>query len=91
MLSILLQNITFLEININGSIFVPNTFTPNGDGNNDKFEIKGENIKDFELWIYNRWGELLFTSTDVNKTWDGSYQDIMVMNYIVKGYCILNQ
>ena len=40
-----------VEVNIKGDIFVPNTFTPNGDGDNDLFEIKGENIKSFELWF----------------------------------------
>ena len=60
-------------VNIKGSIFVPNTFTPNNDGNNDVFEIKGENIKSFELWIYNRWGEKLYYTNEINNYWDGKY------------------
>ena len=62
-----------VEVKINGSIYVPNTFTPNGDGINDKFEIKGENIKSFELWIYNRWGEEIYRSLEMNDFWDGNY------------------
>ena len=62
-----------VEVNIKGSIFVPNTFTPNGDLNNDEFEIIGENIKSFELWIYNRWGEEIYHTTEINNFWDGKY------------------
>lgn len=67
------KNSDTVEINIDGSIFVPNTFTPNADGNNDKFEIKGENIKDFKLWIYNRWGEEIYRASEINAFWDGKY------------------
>ena len=62
-----------VEINIKGSIFVPNTFTPNGDLKNDEFEIIGENIKSFELWIYNRWGEKIYHTTEIDNFWDGKY------------------
>lgn len=62
-----------VEVTIRGSIFVPNTFTPNGDLKNDEFEIIGENIKSFELWIYNRWGEEIYHATDMNNFWDGRY------------------
>ena len=62
-----------VEVNLRGSIFVPNTFTPNGDLKNDEFEIIGENIKSFQLWIYNRWGEEIYHTTDINNFWDGKY------------------
>ena len=62
-----------VEVNIRGSIFVPNTFTPNGDLKNDEFEIVGENIKSFQLWIYNRWGEEIYHTTEINNFWDGKY------------------
>ena len=63
-----------VEVNIKGDIFVPNTFTPNGDGDNDLFEIKGENIKSFELWIYNRWGEEIYNTTEISDFWDGKFK-----------------
>jgi gliding motility-associated-like protein len=62
-----------VEVTIRGSIFVPNTFTPNGDLKNDEFKIIGENIKSFELWIYNRWGEEIYHATEINNFWDGRY------------------
>lgn len=53
-------------------IYLPNAFSPNGDGINDRFEpgIAGE-LTDFQLEIYNRWGGLVFQATDPETTWDG--------------------
>ncbi|RYU95602.1 PKD domain-containing protein [Emticicia agri] len=55
-------------------LFVPEAFTPNGDGINDRFELPNEFIKDFDLKIYNRWGEIIFESFDTEKLWDGTYK-----------------
>lgn len=46
-------------------------FTPNGDGNNDGFNVKSTCIYSLEKKIYNRWGSLLFESTQINEEWDG--------------------
>jgi gliding motility-associated-like protein len=53
--------------------YLPNAFTPNGDGANDDFKGKGfmEGISDFELTIWNRWGEPLFQTTDPHAAWNG--------------------
>jgi gliding motility-associated-like protein len=56
-------------------LYVPNTFTPNADENNQVFRAYGGNIKSFEMTIYNRWGELVFTGDDLSDFWDGSYND----------------
>lgn len=53
------------------SLFIPNVFTPNGDGKNDYFEIQARGIKTFELKIFNRWGQLIFETDDPNKPWTG--------------------
>lgn len=55
------------------SIYIPNAFTPNGDGMNDAFGVKGEGIRNFHLYIYNRWGEVIFETTNPKQQWDGSY------------------
>lgn len=55
------------------SIYIPNAFTPNGDGVNDAFFVKGEGIRNFHLYIYNRWGEVVFETTNPKQQWDGSY------------------
>jgi gliding motility-associated-like protein len=53
---------------------VPNAFTPNGDGKNDVFKIYGtppENITKYNFQIYNRWGQRIFSTTDITEGWDG--------------------
>ena len=57
-------------------VFVPNAFTPNNDGLNDIFSPKVSGIIDYNLNIFNRWGELIFTSNNMLNGWDGSYQNI---------------
>ena len=56
-------------------LFVPSAFTPNSDGLNDVFCAKGEGIKDFKMYIFDRWGLQLFYSDDLNKGWDGNYKE----------------
>lgn len=56
-----------------GVLYIPNSFTPNDDGNNDVFAVKGDNITSITLEIYNRWGELIYETTDMNGFWDGMY------------------
>lgn len=54
-------------------LFVPEIFTANKDGINDILQIPNAHITDFDLRIYNRWGEIIFESKDPEKIWDGSY------------------
>ncbi len=51
--------------------YIPNTFTPNGDGKNDFFSGKGVSFKEYEMMIFDRWGNLVFYTDDINKQWDG--------------------
>ena len=55
------------------NLFIPNTFTPNGDDHNELFVISGVNIKTFNIQIFNRWGELMFMSESIDKSWDGTF------------------
>ena len=57
------------------NVFIPNTFSPNGDGINDRLCFKGKFITDFYLAIYTRWGEKVFETHDINDCWDGRYND----------------
>jgi gliding motility-associated-like protein len=54
------------------SIFIPNTFTPNGDGRNDVWLVAGNNIVEYDMQIFDRWGGVLFHSTSVDQGWDGT-------------------
>ncbi len=62
-------------------LFVPNVFTPNGDGNNDFFEIFGkkDGWKQIEVLVFDRWGEKVFESNDMNFKWDGIYKGEKMM------------
>ncbi|MBK7668018.1 MAG: gliding motility-associated C-terminal domain-containing protein [Sphingobacteriaceae bacterium] len=55
-------------------IYVPNAFTPNGDGMNDIFQPKGFGVVKYELNIFDRWGERVFHTTTFEEGWDGSFQ-----------------
>jgi len=57
------------------NIFVPNTFTPNGDGENDRLLVRGGNITDMNFSVFNRWGEKVFETTDQSEGWDGRYKN----------------
>jgi gliding motility-associated-like protein len=53
--------------------FIPNAFSPNGDGNNDLFKVYGSSIERVEMHVFNQWGQLLFESSDQQRGWDGTY------------------
>lgn len=54
------------------TLYIPNSFSPNGDGLNDLFGALGENIDHFELAVFDRWGERIFYSASINDLWDGT-------------------
>lgn len=53
-------------------IQVPNVFTPNGNGFNDEFRVAYKSIIKYEIWVYSRWGRLVYNSTNPQKGWDGN-------------------
>lgn len=61
-----------------GTLWVPNTFTPNKDLINEKFLVYGNDINDFTLRIFDRWGEMIFETKDIEKGWDGMYKNEVV-------------
>jgi gliding motility-associated-like protein len=67
-----------IEIKEEFYLYVPNAFTPDGNRFNNTFKVSAIGIVDFEIQIFNRWGELLFTSDDVKFEWDGVYQGVLV-------------
>jgi gliding motility-associated-like protein len=64
----------YVKIIVEGSFYVPNTFTPNKDGLNDVFKPVCTHVYDYTMIIYDRWGNHLFTTTDVELGWDGHYK-----------------
>ena len=57
------------------NLYIPNSFTPNNDGNNDVFLPTINIDSNYNFKIFNRWGELIFETTDVQEGWDGSSTD----------------
>lgn len=63
-----------VQIILNCDIFLPDAFSPNGDGFNDQFNFLSNNLKQFTLKVFNRWGELVFETNDYNHSWNGTYK-----------------
>jgi len=76
-------------------IFIPSGFTPNGDGQNDKVFVRGKNIASLDFKIFNRWGELVFETTNQDRGWDGTFRgnqaDSEVFVYYLDVICIDGQ
>jgi gliding motility-associated-like protein len=77
---------------IESDAFIPNTFTPNDDGENDLFRVKGLKLSEVYLAVYNRWGEKVFETNDLSKGWDGRYKgrpaDVGVFGWYLKVKCL---
>lgn len=69
------------------NLFVPDAFSPNGDGVNDKLFVRGNNIKELYFAVYDRWGEKVFESTDKNNAWDGTYKGNTLNGAVFVYYC----
>ena len=53
------------------NLYYPDAFSPDGDSLNDLFEVNARFIEEYELMIFNRWGELIFHTGDITESWDG--------------------
>lgn len=76
-------------------IFVPNIFTPNNDGQNDKLTISSGVIEEISVFrVYNRWGALVYETNDINESWNGMYKgDLMpsgVYVYYLEARCTID-
>jgi gliding motility-associated-like protein len=63
-----------IEVRPLSTLFVPNCFTPNGDGKNDVFRPLHTNMVDLQVWVFDRWGLLLKTWNSLDGSWDGFYE-----------------
>jgi gliding motility-associated-like protein len=73
-------------------VYVPNAFSPNGDGENDILFVRTLVTEELLLRVFNRWGEMVFETTDKNVGWDGTFKgkllDPDVYDYYIKAICI---
>ena len=65
------------RIDVYGDVifYIPTAFTPDNDGLNDVLAFNGRQVRLFEIWIFNRWGEQVYHSTDLNEAWTGDVND----------------
>ncbi len=64
-----------VEVKPETTFYVPNSFTLNNDSKNEIFKAYGTNIIAFQMWIFNRWGQLIFESKDINIGWNGRFKN----------------
>ncbi len=73
-------------------VYVPNAFTPNGDGNNDVLFVRSDIVVEVIFAVYDRWGEKIFETTQLDKGWDGTYKgrksDPGVFVYYLDATCL---
>ena len=66
------EDTLFIEVKDRKQFWIATAFSPNGDGINDYLEAKGNRLQQFNMSIYNRWGNLVYTTNDINMSWDGT-------------------
>jgi gliding motility-associated-like protein len=91
------DDITIHAVCNGGNYFLPNTFSPNGDGSNDVFYVRGKGVNRIQsLRIFNRWGQMVFEKRDFSPNdagagWDGTFNgkraDMDVYIYIAEVIC----
>lgn len=69
------------------SLFIPNAFTPNGDGKNDQLCFRNQFVTSFEFHLFSRWGEEVYRSTDIDECWDGRFRNQLCQPGVYTYYC----
>ena len=73
-------------------VFIPNAFSPNADGHNDKLFVRSAILDEFYFVVYNHWGEKVFETVDLKSGWDGNFRGKEcpngVYDYYFRGVCI---
>ena len=85
----------FVDINGYMDVFVPNIFSPNGDGWNDVLEVKGPRLFNYTIEIYDRWGKRVFISDEQKDFWDGTLNGSLLAPqtfvYMISGETVLGE
>lgn len=85
----------FVDINGIMEVFVPNVFSPNGDGSNDYLVVHGPRLFEFKIEIYDRWGKKIYQTEEQKEYWDGTFNDKILppqtFVYIITGITVLGE
>jgi gliding motility-associated-like protein len=69
------SGVSSAKVKVYKDIFIPDAFSPNDDGKNDHFRvIAANNYKQFKLLIYNKWGRIVYSGSNISEAWDGRYK-----------------
>lgn len=72
-----LSDSLYIQVKDNHLFYIPNAFSPNGDGRNEEWKLfTNSSLKYMSVQVFNRWGEKVFETEDENKGWDGTYKDV---------------
>jgi gliding motility-associated-like protein len=83
-LNCVLADTVTINLTYHLSLYAPNAFSPNGDGVNDVFRVKGKGVAYYSMRIYNRWGRLVYQTSDMSKGWDGALQEVGGYTYVIE-------
>ncbi|MCE3228851.1 MAG: hypothetical protein K0S32_3402 [Bacteroidetes bacterium] len=72
-----------IQIGEDFNLYIPNVFSPNGDGSNDVFQPKGHGVIKYTMTIFDRWGEKLFVTQDFNIGWDGIINGTIEVQHVL--------
>jgi gliding motility-associated-like protein len=92
-LSVQTASLTYFAYDTTADIFIPSLFSPNGDGKNDRLHFYRRNsfcLNHFEIAIYDRWGEKVFQSANIDDSWDGTYKGELLNSDSFVYYCTLD-
>ena len=74
------------------NIYIPNAFSPNGDGKNDVLYVRANNVTKIYFAVYDRWGQKMFETTDIMRGWEGTFKgkriDPAVFGWYAEGECV---
>ncbi len=82
---------TEITVHPDFAVFIPNAFTPNGDGLNDDFEVKGVGVKTYQLQIYSRWGKKLHESNSLEDRWSAANVPSGTYVYVIHATTLLDK
>lgn len=79
-----------IDLGCEMQLYIPNVFTPNNDEHNEEFVIGAVNLLDFDMHIFNKWGELIFQTNNINDRWNGHFKGRVVptgvYSYVINAY-----
>ena len=80
------QAVKTLRVLLEPFLWVPNAFSPNGDQVNDRFEVQGLMVTEYEIFIFDRWGKTIFHGNSLDESWDGNFggQPVQEGTYIYR-------